>query len=167
MLYRCNIRTLERIKIRTRYTIRLNKLLVQSFFISIGMLMKKTPQILMLFVTTFSITACASPTTKQADIIGAAEWDFDHQIQFRQTELAKNSFQLEIIPNNKVNFARMSAFLLRKSYQLCRQYSYQLEILQGIEGFDDKHAMPNYIFPSLIAKIECNTKSNQKPHKEK
>lgn len=120
--------------------------------------MKKTPQILMLFLTTFSITACASQTAKQADRIGAAQWDFDHQIQFRQTELSTNNFQLEIIPNHKVNFARMSAFLLRKSYQLCRQYPYQLAILQGIEGFDDKRAMPNYIFPSLVAKVECKKK---------
>ena len=123
--------------------------------------MNKTAQILILFITSFRITACASPTTKQANSTGAAQWDFDHQIQFRQTELAKNSFQLEIIPNNKVNFARMSAFLLRKSYQLCRQYPYQLAVLQGIEGFDDKRAMPNYIFPSLVARVECKPLINK------
>lgn len=115
-------------------------------------------------MTSLSITARASPTAKQTNNIGAAQWDFDHQVQFRQTEMANNSYQLEIIPNNKVTFTRISAFLLRKSYQLCRQYPYQLEILQGIEGFDDKRAMPNYIFPSLVAKVECKAIPNKKPN---
>lgn len=116
--------------------------------------MKKTRQFSILFVTSLSITACANSTTNKLDN-DAVRWDFDHQIQFRQTELTKNSYQLEIIPNNRVNFTRMSAFLLRQSYLLCRQYPYQLEILQGIEGYDDKRAMPNYIARSLIAKVKC------------
>tara|TARA_R110002050_G_scaffold219993_4_gene355883 strand:+ start:280 stop:675 length:396 start_codon:yes stop_codon:yes gene_type:complete len=129
------------------------------------MLMKKTPLLFIFFITSLNITACASSTTKQTDSIDVARWDFDHQIQFRQTELAKNNYQLEIIPNNKVNFSRMSAFLLRQSYLLCRQYPYELEILQGIEGFDDKRAMPNYIFPSLVAKVECKAIPNEKTSK--
>ncbi|MGL1958667.1 MAG: hypothetical protein OCD00_15275 [Colwellia sp.] len=28
-------------------------------------------------------------------------------------------------------------------------------MFDGIEDFDDKRAMPNYIFPSLKAKVEC------------
>jgi len=76
-------------------------------------------------------------------------------VQFIQTKLAKNSYQLEIIPSSKVNFERLATFLLRKSYRICQHYHYKLEIVQGIEGFDDRFAMPNYIFPSLIAKVEC------------
>ena len=101
--------------------------------------------------------ACTNVSTKEANNNGAAQWDFDHQLQFRQTTLENNSYQLEIIPNNRVSFERSATFLLRKSYRLCGSYHYKLEILRGIEGFDDKRAMPNYIFPSLIAKVECNT----------
>jgi hypothetical protein len=83
------------------------------------------------------------------------EWDFDHNIQFRHTQLSTNSYQLEIIPNNKGKFERLAAFLLRKSHIICGKYHYKIEIIRGVEGFDDKRAMPNYITPSLIAKIEC------------
>ena len=72
------------------------------------------------------------------------------------TKLAVNHFQLEIIPSSKVNFERLATFLLRKSYTLCGGYHYKIEMLQGIEGFDDKRAMPNYIFPSLIANVNCS-----------
>lgn len=63
-----------------------------------------------------------------------------------------------MISNNKVNFERLATFLLRKSYSLCGGYHYKIEVIQGIEDFDDKRTMPNYIFPSLIAKIECQRK---------
>ena len=105
-----------------------------------------------------SLSACANLKTPTAHNNGATQWDFDHGVQYRQTNLARKHYQLEVIPNKKVSFDRLSVFLLRKSYRLCGNYHYKLELIQGIEGFDDKHAMPNYIFPSLIAKIECNLK---------
>mgnify|MGYP000029432675 FL=1 len=117
--------------------------------------MKKNLTVVMCFILPLSITACAGSSTKQPNSNGTIQWDFDHQLQFRQTQLAANRYQLEIIPKNRGNFAAMSTFLLRKSYQLCRHHTYQLEILQGIEGFDDRRAMPNYIFPSLVANVEC------------
>lgn len=107
--------------------------------------MKKTPKILILLIATVSIAACASSTTRQADSNSAAQWDFDHHLQFIKTPLNKNTFQLEVIRNNNVGFKQMAAFLLRKSYLVCEGYHYKLEIIQGIEGFDDKRAMPNYI----------------------
>lgn len=86
---------------------------------------------------------------------GTVEWDFDHNVQFRQITLTENQFQLEIIPNNKVPFERLASFLIRKSYSLCGSYHYKLEMIKGIEEFNDREAMPHYIFPSLTAKVEC------------
>jgi len=120
--------------------------------------MKKTIWNIVLSFIFMGISACSNLGVNQASKDDSAEWDFDHQVQFIQTDLLKDSYQLKIIPNSKVNFSRLATFLLRKSYSLCGSYHYKLEMVQGIEGFDDKRAMPNYIFPTLIAKVECNTK---------
>ena len=104
-----------------------------------------------------ALAACSTLETNKANNNGITQWDYDHKLQFRQSKLANKYYQLEIIPNNNVNFSRIATFLLRKSYSLCGGYHYKLEMVQGIEGFDDKRAMPNYIFPSLIAKVECNS----------
>lgn len=105
-----------------------------------------------------SIAACTTLTDDASQ--STTQWDFDHQLQFRQKLLNDRTFQLEIIRNSRVNFKTLAAFLLRKSYLVCEGYHYKLEILQGIEGFDDKRAMPNYIPRSLIAKIECEGKKS-------
>ena len=99
-----------------------------------------------------SLSACTIKDNKSET---ATQWDFDHQVQFKQTQLSASSYLLEIIPNQKVRFERLSVFLIRKSFRLCQHYHYKLEIMQGIEGFDDKRAMPNYIHPSLLAKVHC------------
>jgi len=112
-------------------------------------------------ILSLALTGCANFDTVKANNNGAAQWDFDHDVQFRQTKLTTNHYQLEIIPNNKVGFERLATFLLRKSYSLCSDYHYKIEMIQGIEGFDDKRAMPNYIFPSLIAEVECIPKLNK------
>lgn len=116
--------------------------------------MKKSIRIFMLLAGTMVISACANlDNNKKAK--SSTQWDFDHNVQFTQTTLSKNTYQLEIIARSKVKFETLSTFLLRKSYSLCQQYHYTLEIVQGIESFDDKRAMPNYIFPSLIAIVDC------------
>lgn len=102
-----------------------------------------------------TLSACSTIGTEKLFEYSNAQWDFDHGLQFRQVKITTNHYQLEIIRNNKVKFERLAIFLLRKSYSLCGGYHYKMEIVQGIEGFDDKRAMPNYIFPSLIAKIKC------------
>lgn len=99
-----------------------------------------------------SLSACSAQNKKD---VAATQWDFDHQVQFKQTQLSTNDYLLEVIPNAKVGFERLSVFLIRKSFSLCQHYRYKLEVLQGIEGFDDKRAMPNYIHPSLKAKVQC------------
>lgn len=113
--------------------------------------MKKVISIIPWVVICSSLIACSGLAKNKSSI----EWDFDHNVQFTLTKLESNAFQLEIIPNNKVKFKQLSAFLLRKSYALCGGYHYKIEIIQGIEGFDDKRAKPHYITPSLLAKIEC------------
>ena len=100
------------------------------------------------------LAACAGSSQVHLGQV-QTEWDFDHSIQFKQTRLAYKHFKLEVIPNDETDFERLAAFLLRKSYNLCGGYHYKMEMIQGIESFDDKRAMPNYIFPSLIAKIKC------------
>ena len=84
-----------------------------------------------------------------------SQWDFDHHVKFVKTESSQNTFQLKIIPNINDNFEIISAFLLRESYKICGHYNYTIKVLQGIQGYDDKRTMPNYIPPSLIANIEC------------
>ena len=103
------------------------------------------------------ISACSMGQISQSKNANL-HWDFDHQLQFRQIKLTKNSYQLEVIPNNQNSFDGMAVFLLRKSQQLCQSSHYKLEVLHGIEGFNDRIAMPNYIFPSLVAKLACSSK---------
>lgn len=117
--------------------------------------MLKVTKLMTILFFCMALSACANLDVEKKHGNIKAQWDFDHSVQFTQTTLEKNYYQLEIIPNNKVNFERLVTFLLRKSYNLCHHYHYKLEIVQGIERFDDKLAMPNYSFPSLIAKVEC------------
>lgn len=116
--------------------------------------MKKISQLLLSTILFSTISSCTS-LQKSISSDSATLWDFDHNVQFKKTKLSDRHFALEVIPNNKVGFEQLATFLLRKSYSLCGGYHYKIEMIQGIEGFDDKRAMPNYIFPSLIAKIEC------------
>jgi len=101
------------------------------------------------------ISGCTSLNEFKSSRSGTAEWDFDHNVQFRQIKLTDTIFQLEVIPNNNVPFERLASFLIRKSYSLCGGYHYKLEMIKGIEEFNDKLAMPHYIFSSLTAKVEC------------
>jgi hypothetical protein len=105
----------------------------------------------------FLLSACAGPTPA---VLGQAqsEWDFDHKLQFKRTQFDDNHYQLEVIPNNKVDFERLSAFLLRRSYLICGSYGYKLELIKGVESFDFPRASPNLIMPNLTAKIECPIK---------
>ncbi len=103
-------------------------------------------------------SGCAS----QSDDIPLGEaksaWDFDHNVQYKKTKFDENTYQLEVISNSKVNFERLSVFLLRRSYLICGGYGYKLELIKGIESFDHFRASPNMIMPNLTAKIECPTK---------
>lgn len=123
-------------------------------------MMKKITSIMIMTTLCSSLFSCSALQDNKKENV--TKWDFDHNVQFIQSNLKKNTFQLEILPNNRVNFEPLATFLLRKSYSLCGSYHYTMEMIQGIEGFDDKRAKPNYIQPSLIAKIECKPKLNKK-----
>jgi len=103
------------------------------------------------------LAACAGPSQV---VLGKAqsEWDFDHKLQFKRTQFDDSHYQLEVISNNKVNFERLSAFLLRRSYLICGSYGYKLELIKGVESFDFPRASPNLIMPNLTAKLECPIK---------
>jgi len=120
-----------------------------------GVFMNKIIQIFTVIFLSIGLNACANISPNKSNSNSVTQWDFDHQVQFIQTQLTERHFQLEIIPNHQVSFERLAGFLIRKSYRLCGGYHYKLEMIKGIENFDDKRAMPNYIFPSLTAKVEC------------
>jgi len=84
-----------------------------------------------------------------------SQWDFDHNLQYKETKLDENKYFLEIIPKNDTYFSQLATFLMRRSYQLCGQYGYTLEVLKGIEGFNDRAGLPNLIQSSLSANVEC------------
>jgi len=109
--------------------------------------------VLALFVAVTS--SCA--TNENNQVLGQAksEWDFDHQVQFKKTKFDDNNYQLEVMPNTKVSFERLSAFLLRRGYLICGTYGYKLELITGVESFDYPRASPNLIMPNLTAKLEC------------
>ena len=123
--------------------------------------MLKIIQTMALLYFCITLSACSTLDSEKPFKRSNIQWDFDHGLQFRQTKISTNSYQLEVIPNNKTHFERLATFLIRKSYSLCGGYHYKMEMIQGIEGFDDKRAMPNYIFPSLMAKVECKPKLNK------
>jgi hypothetical protein len=123
--------------------------------------MKNIILFLIIFTVFSHLMGCTNAESARVNHSNGIQWDFDHQIQFIKTPLSERSYQLEMIPNSKVKFDRLASFLLRKSYDICGHYHYKLEIIQGIEGFDDKRAMPNYIFPSLIASVECKSRLDQ------
>jgi len=105
-------------------------------------------------LATSLLSACAGPAVLESGQTKSA-WDFDHHLQFKKTKFDDNNYQLEVIPNNKVSFERLSAFLLRRGYLICGTYGYKLEILTGVESFDYPRASPNLIMPNLTAKLEC------------
>ncbi|WP_083494318.1 hypothetical protein [Colwellia sp. MT41] len=110
---------------------------------------------IILMSVVFLLPGCA---TSASDVpLGQAQsqWDFDHQLQFKKTQFDDNHYRLEVMPNNKVSFERLSAFLLRRSYLICGTYGYKLELITGVESFDYSRASPNLIMPNLTAKLEC------------
>ena len=108
----------------------------------------------MLFFCTVLFT-CSNLYATESSPTSEVEWDFDHHLQFKQIQFTKHSYQLEVIPNKKVSFERLAAFLLRKSYSLCQNYQYQLKVIQGVEEFDEHNIMANYIPRRLVAHINC------------
>mgnify|MGYP006939814707 CR=1 FL=1 len=104
------------------------------------------------------LTSCANEPSVNPKLTESSQWDFDHQLQYKQTRLSVSTYQLNVLSSNKVSFERQSAFLLRRAYIICGNYGYQLELLKGIESFDHQRASPNLILANLTAKLDCPSK---------
>lgn len=98
-----------------------------------------------------TLTAC----TNLPVLNSGNEWDFDHELQYKQTKLTSTTYQIEVVANKNTRFEHLSAFLLRQSYRICGQYGYKLEMIKGIESFDHNKASPNLIVSNLTANLEC------------
>ena len=98
------------------------------------------------------LSACS---TQQETPNGASQWDFDHQIQFKQTDLENGKHYLQVIAKQNTEFSKLATFLMRRSLRICKSYGFKIEVLEGVERFDDKLSFPNMIMPSLSANIEC------------
>jgi len=107
-----------------------------------------------IFVLIFAVSLLSACTTSNK-ANNSSQWDFDHNLQFKETQLADNKYHLEIIPKTDTYFSQLATFLMRRSYQLCGQYGYTLEILRGVEGFNDREGLPHLIQSSLQANVEC------------
>jgi hypothetical protein len=101
-----------------------------------------------------ALSACSNIDTEN----GASQWDFDHNIQFKQIKLSEYKFHLQIIPKSDTHFSKLAAFMMRRSYNICGTYGFTIEVLKGIEKFTDRQSFPNLIMPSLSANIECPSK---------
>jgi len=117
--------------------------------------MKKISKLIIYAAFFSTIISCSSAEKAIHNNGRTTSWDFDHNLQYKKTQFNENNYQLEIIPNSKVNFERLSAFLLRRGYLICGTYPYKMELIAGVEGFDYARASPNFIMPNLTAKLEC------------
>ena len=104
---------------------------------------------LLLLIVCLQITSC---TTNRDE---SNNWDFDHNLKFDQKQLSANVYQVVIHRKKGTRFPQLSAFLMRHALNLCQSYGYKLEIIEGVEDFNDKYVAKSYIQPSLQAKIEC------------
>ena len=105
-------------------------------------------------VTCLALSACSNIDIEN----GAPQWDFDHHIKFEQTKLSEHKYHLRVSPKLDTHFDKLAAFMMRQSYKICGTYGFTLEVLKGIERFDDRQSFPNLIMPSLSANIECPSK---------
>jgi hypothetical protein len=99
----------------------------------------------------FLLSACSSVETPN----GASQWDFDHKIQYKKTQLSDNKYHLQVIPKLDTHFSKLATFMMRESYSICGTYGFKIEVLKGIEKVTDRQSFPNLIMPSLSANIEC------------
>lgn len=106
----------------------------------------------LIVVTTLLLSACSS---QQSLPNGASQWDFDHQVQFKQTDLKGGKHHLQVIAKQDTEFSKLATFLMRQSLRICKSYGFKIEVLEGVERFDDKLSFPNMIMPSLSANIVC------------
>jgi len=108
---------------------------------------------LILLIVIFTLSACSSLTSNAEN--GASEWDFDHNLQFKQTKISDHKYHLMVISKSDTHFDKLATFMMRRSYEICGTYGFKIEVLKGVEKFNDRQSFPNLIIPSLSANIEC------------
>ncbi|WP_286233447.1 hypothetical protein [Thalassotalea sediminis] len=104
-----------------------------------------------LFCIVIFITGCASNTS-------SSQFDFDHGVHFEQSLLEDGRYHFVVRAKEHTHFSRLATFLVRKSLEVCNAYGFKIEVLAGVEEYDDRVARPNYIIPSLAANVECPSK---------
>lgn len=109
-------------------------------------------QLLFAALSAISLMGCANNSIESSS---GSQWDFDHQVQFKQTDLPDGRFHLQVITKQDTEFSTLATFLMRRALRVCKSYGFKIEVLKGVEGFDDKLSFPNMIMPSLSANIEC------------
>jgi len=84
-----------------------------------------------------------------------SDFDFDHQVQFKQQLSDEGIYHVKVISTSKTSFEQLASFIFRHAYKLCGSYGFTMEVINGVEGFDDKRISPSYIQPSLSIKLNC------------
>ena len=98
-----------------------------------------------------SVLACSSVAVPN----GTSQWDFDHNVQFKQTKLSEYKYHLEVVAKLDTHFSQLATFMVRRAYDICNSYGYTIEVLKGVEAFDDRRSFPNLIMSSLSVNITC------------
>ena len=111
-------------------------------------------------VLCFLGVGCAQKLDGTSGAIEGKSWDFDHQVQFEQYKISDNLYNLRIRSTSKTNFAKLSTFLVRQSFKICKQYGFKIEVVDGVETYNDEKYIKSYIPASLEANIECPIISN-------
>jgi len=105
-------------------------------------------------ITVIFLCACSSQNITKVDS-QKSHWDFDHQLQYRQTSLGEKLYRLEVLRNESSDFSNMSVFLVRHSFSMCGHYGFKIKVIQGVEIFTDSMVNRNQILRSLLADVEC------------
>ncbi|MDO7086447.1 hypothetical protein WNY51_16890 [Pseudocolwellia sp. AS88] len=108
-----------------------------------------------LIILVFFISGCAQLFDNKPSVVDGTIWDFDHNIQFEQHKKSDNVYSLTIRSTSKTRFSTLATFLVRQSFKLCKSYGYKIEVLDGVESYNDERYITSFIPASLQANIEC------------
>ena len=100
---------------------------------------------------------CAQMSNENGSTDGKS-WDFDHEIQFDQQKVGENTYFLRVRSTSKTRFSSLATFLVRKSFNLCKNYGFKIEVLDGVETYNDERYIKSFIPSSLEANVECPAK---------
>lgn len=100
------------------------------------------------------IAGCAQITNNEGFAEGKS-WDFDHQVQFDQHQTADNTYFIRVRSTERTRFDSLATFLVRQSFNICGSYGFKIEVLDGVETYNDEKYITSYITSSLEANVEC------------